>query len=116
VGKIKDRKITISLAADVAATVDMHVAEDPGQTNRSKIIEEALRVWETLHQYGDVQKVFEDAINLYKQEQERELYRSYYTDRSEEAKLEAAGWRQVGADSASLSNARLGNAKKSAKE
>lgn len=38
---------------------------------------------------GDLQKVLEEAM-------ERELYRSYYANLGEKAKLEAAGWRQIG--------------------
>jgi hypothetical protein len=100
-GKVKDRKITVSLAADLADSVDKYVEEHPRQTNRSKIFEEALRVWETLHQHGEVQKVLEEALSLYRKEQERELYRSYYAERSDEAKQEASGWRQIGEESAS---------------
>jgi hypothetical protein len=55
-GKRKDRKITVSLAADLADRVDEH-----------------------------------------EQDWERELYSSYYANLSEEAKFEAAGWRQIGA-------------------
>ncbi len=100
-GKVKDRKITISLAADLTEAVDKHVQEHPRQTNRSKIIEEALRAWETLHQHGDVAQVLEEAMTLYKKEQERELYRSYYAELSDQARHEAAGWRQIGEETAS---------------
>ena len=55
-------------------------------------------------------------MTLYKKEQERELYRSYYADRSEGAKLEAAGWRQIGEESASRQAARINTANQSAKE
>jgi hypothetical protein len=101
VSKVKDRKITVSLAADLAETVDKHVEKHPQETNRSKVVEQALRIWETLHQYGDVQKVLDEAMSLYKKEQERELYRSYYANLSPEARVEAAGWRQIGEETAS---------------
>ncbi len=95
-GKVKDRKITVSLAADLADAVDKHVRENPTETNRSKVVEEALRVWQTLSHQGDVQEIFEEAMALYKREHERELYRSFYSSLSEDAKNEAAGWRQIG--------------------
>lgn len=99
--KAKDRKITVSLAPDIAQSVDSYVHEHPDTTNRSKVIESALRWWEVLRQYGDAEKVFEDAMQLYKEHQEREVYRSYFANLSEEAKAEAAGWRQIGEETAS---------------
>jgi Arc/MetJ-type ribon-helix-helix transcriptional regulator len=99
--KVRDRKITVSLAADLADAVDKHVEEHPQETNRSKVIEEALRLWELLHQFGEVQTVLEEAMALYKKERERELYRSYYADLTEEARAEAQGWRQIGEETAS---------------
>jgi Arc/MetJ-type ribon-helix-helix transcriptional regulator len=99
--KVKDRKITVSLAADLAETVDKHVEQHPQETNRSKVIEEALRLWEILREHGEVQKVLAEAMSLYKKERERELYRSYYADLSQGAKAEAEGWRQVGEEAAS---------------
>jgi hypothetical protein len=58
--------------------------------NRSKIVEEALRVWQTLHQAGDVDKVLEEALRLFRKEQELKVYRSYYAALSNEVKFEAA--------------------------
>jgi hypothetical protein len=99
--KAKDRKITVSLAADIAQSVDKYVDEHPDATNRSKIVEAALRWWEVLRQYGDAETVFDEAIQLYKKQQERELYRSYYAGLSGEARAEEAGWREVGEETAS---------------
>ncbi|MBU6455341.1 MAG: ribbon-helix-helix protein, CopG family [Cyanobacteria bacterium REEB67] len=107
--KIKDRKITVSLAADLADVIDERVRHAAGNTNRSKIFEEALRAWESLHQHGEVSVVLERALVLYEQEQERELYRAYYADLGDAAKNEAAGWRQIGAESASINYQRLLN-------
>ena len=99
--KTKDRKITVSLATDLAQAVDSYVSEHADTTNRSKVIESALRLWEILRQYGDADAVLEDAIELYKKQREREIYRSYFADLSEEAKAEAAGWREIGEETAS---------------
>jgi metal-responsive CopG/Arc/MetJ family transcriptional regulator len=99
--KTKDRKITVSLASDLAQSVDNYVHAHPDTTNRSKVVESALRWWEVLRQYGDADKVFEDAMQLYKKQQEREAYRSYFANLSDEAKAEAAGWRQIGEETAS---------------
>jgi metal-responsive CopG/Arc/MetJ family transcriptional regulator len=99
--KTRDRKITVSLAADLAQSVDKYVDEHPDATNRSKIVEAALRWWEELRQYGDAGKVFDEALQLYKKKQERELYRSYYADLSDEAKAEESAWREVGEETAS---------------
>jgi len=99
--KIKDRKITVSLAADLAESVDTYVEQHSDTINRSKLVEMALGWWNVCRQYGDPGKVFEEAIEIYQKRQERELYRSYFAELSDEAKEEAAGWRQIGEETAS---------------
>jgi metal-responsive CopG/Arc/MetJ family transcriptional regulator len=91
----------VSLAEDLAQAVDNYVDEHPGSANRSKVIEAALRWWDTLRQYGDADDVFEEAIELYKKQKERESYRAYYADLTDAAKTEAAGWREIGEETAS---------------
>jgi metal-responsive CopG/Arc/MetJ family transcriptional regulator len=99
--KNNDRKITVSLAYDLAQSVDSYVCERSGTTNRSQVVESALRMWEVLRQYGDAETVLAEAIDLYKKQQEREAYRSYFADLSEESNAEAAAWRQIGEETAS---------------
>ena len=101
--KIKDRKITVSLAADLAQSVDDYVKKHADVTNRSKVIESALRWWVTLREYENADEVFEEAVRLYEKHRERELYRSYFATVSDEAKAEAAGWRQIGEETAARS-------------
>jgi metal-responsive CopG/Arc/MetJ family transcriptional regulator len=98
--KLKDRKITVSVREELAAAVDNYVQEQGNATNRSKVIDKAIELWNVLHQHGEPDEILEAALNLYRREQERELYRSYYANLSTEAKEEAAGWRQLGEDTA----------------
>ena len=85
--KARDRRFTVSVAADVAERLDYRVRTN-ANANRSALVEEALRVWETLAEYPDKQKTLNQALELYEKEQEREIYRSYYSELSESAKAE----------------------------
>ena len=96
--KTKDRKITASISSTLMDDVDDYVHTH--STNRSRVIEKGLLMFTTLQTMGDVDEVFEKALRLYQQEQERELYRAYYANLTDEAKAEAAAWRRVGEETA----------------
>ena len=97
--KARDRRFTVSVAADIAERLDYRVRTN-ANANRSALVEEALRVWETLAEYPDKQKTLNQALELYEKEQEREIYRSYYSELSESAKAEDDAWSELSAESA----------------
>jgi len=97
--KRPDRRITVSLAAELADTVDQYVGQTLG-TNRSEVVEQALRLWELLAQYPDRDKVLREALGLYEKQQERELYRAYYAELGEPARTEDRDWAELSQDSA----------------
>ena len=86
---IRDRRFTVSVAADVADKLDQYVSATEN-ANRSAVVEQALRLWETLAEYGDKFAVLQEAMALYHKQQERELYRSYYAELSQAARNEDA--------------------------
>jgi Arc/MetJ-type ribon-helix-helix transcriptional regulator len=97
--KIPDRRFTVSVAADLADKVDEYVGHTDN-ANRSAVVEEALRLWESLAQYPNKDEVLQEALNLYQKQQERELYRSYYAELSEAAKAEDNAWSELSQESA----------------
>ena len=97
--KTRDRRLTVSVAADVADRLDQYV-RDVGNGNRSEVVEQALRLWETLAEYQDKDKVLQEAISLYQKQQERELYRSYYAELGQAAKAEDTQWSELSRESA----------------
>jgi metal-responsive CopG/Arc/MetJ family transcriptional regulator len=97
--KIRDRRFTVSVAADVADRLDQYVSSTKN-VNRSEIVEQALRLWETLAEYSDKSTVLQEAVALFKKQQERELYRSYYAELSAAAKEEDRAWSELGQESA----------------
>ncbi len=97
--KIRDHRFTVSVAADVADRLDQYVSSTEN-VNRSEVVEQALRLWETFAEYGDKYTVLQEAMALYKKQQERELYRSYYAELSEAAKREDTDWTELSKKSA----------------
>ncbi|HEY9871746.1 MAG TPA: ribbon-helix-helix protein, CopG family [Candidatus Obscuribacterales bacterium] len=97
--KTRDRRITVSVAAELVDKVDEYVSKTQ-RTNRSEVFEQALRLWESLAQYPDKDRVLQEAMNLYEKQQERELYRAYYAELSEAARAEDRDWTELSQDSA----------------
>jgi hypothetical protein len=99
--KNRDRRLSICMAADLAAKLDERLAQIPN-TNRSQVVEQAVRIWlwDSLVPYANKEEVLATAMKLYEEQQERELYRAYYADLSETARAEIAGWTRVGEESA----------------
>lgn len=97
--KTRDRRFTVSVDADLADKLDEYVSKIP-DASRSGVVEQALRLWATLSEFPDKDKVLEEAIRLYEKQQERELYRSYYSELSEAAKAEDKDWSELSEQSA----------------
>jgi metal-responsive CopG/Arc/MetJ family transcriptional regulator len=97
--KIPDRRITVSVAAELANQVDQYVSTS-SRLNRSQVVEQALRVWEALAPYNYNDEVLQEALSLYEQKQERELYSAYYANVGESSEAEDKTWSQLSADSA----------------
>lgn len=98
--KTRDRRFTVSVAADLADRLDEYV-RSTGKHNRSEVVEEALRLWDSLSGLGgEKETVLQEAIALYQRQQERELYRSYYAELSDAAKNEDAAWSELSKESA----------------
>jgi Arc/MetJ-type ribon-helix-helix transcriptional regulator len=98
-GRTPDRRFSVCIDADVANKLDEQVAQRT-KANRSQAVEEALRLWESLSSYPDRQQVFQAAMKLYEEQQERELYRAYYAELGEQAQAEDAAWTQVAEETA----------------
>jgi Arc/MetJ-type ribon-helix-helix transcriptional regulator len=92
--KIRDRRFTVSVAADVADRLDEYVTQS-ANTNRSEVVEQALRLWDSLAEFRDNSAALHEAIKLYQKQQERELYKSYYANLSDAAKKEDASWSEL---------------------
>lgn len=89
--KTPDRRITVSIAADLADDVDSYVNKTE-RTNRSEVVEQALRLWERLSAYDDKEDVLKEALRLYEEQQERELYRAYYAGLTDEERADDSNW------------------------
>ncbi len=98
--RIPDRRFTVSVSAELADKLDEYVSHKEKVT-RSGVVEEALRLWESLAQYPDKDQVLKEAMHLYAQQQERELYRSYYAELSDAARAEDQEWTELSQESAS---------------
>jgi Arc/MetJ-type ribon-helix-helix transcriptional regulator len=98
-GKTRDRRFTVSVAADVANRLDEYVTQTVN-TNRSEVVEQALRLWDSLAEFRDNSAALQEAIKLYQKQQERELYRSYYANLSDGAKKEDASWSELSKETA----------------
>lgn len=99
--KNPDRRISVCLDPIIAEKLDNHVAHTPN-TNRSQEVERAVSAWfsESLARYTDKEQVLQEALKLYEERQERELYRAYYAELSEKTRGEMAAWTQVSEDTA----------------
>lgn len=97
--KIPDRRFTVSVAADLADKIDEYVS-NTDNANRSEVVEQALRLWESLAKYPDKDQVLQEAMSLYEKQQERELYRAYYAELSKRAQAEDAAWSELSKESA----------------
>src|SRR5271154_3945215 len=98
--KYPDKRFTVSIAAEVAEAVDGYVAT-AGNTNRSVVVEQALELWNRLAKYPNKHEVLETALRLYEEQQEMELYRSYYASLSPQARAEDASWTKLSEQQAS---------------
>jgi Arc/MetJ-type ribon-helix-helix transcriptional regulator len=98
VAKIRDRRFTVSVAADVANRLDEYVSQTEN-TNRSEVVEQALRLWDSLAEFRNNFGALQEALKLYQKQQERELYRSYYANLSDAAKKEDASWSELSKES-----------------
>jgi hypothetical protein len=97
--KIRTRRFTVSVAADIADRLDEYISS-VGSLNRSEIVEQALRLWETLAEYSDKDRVLREAICLYQKENQREFYKSYYAGLGDSARAEDKGWLELSNQSA----------------
>jgi metal-responsive CopG/Arc/MetJ family transcriptional regulator len=99
--KNRDRRISVSLDAKIAQKLDDHVAHTP-DTNRSQEVERAVNAWfsDSLAHYTDKEQVLQEAMKLYEEQQERELYRAYYAELSDEMRSELAAWTEASEETA----------------
>jgi Arc/MetJ-type ribon-helix-helix transcriptional regulator len=97
--KTRDRRFTVSVAADVANRLDEYVSQTEN-ANRSEVVEQALRLWEALAEFRDNSAALQEAIKLYQRQQELELYRSYYANLNDAAKKEDASWSELSKEAA----------------
>ena len=97
--KNRDKRFTVSVAAEVAEKLDAYVKENEN-LNRSVVVEHALRLWVRLGDRCKDETQLEEALKLYERVQERELYRTYYANLSKKAKEEDSDWAQLSRKSA----------------
>jgi metal-responsive CopG/Arc/MetJ family transcriptional regulator len=99
--KNPDKRFSISIDPEVAKVLDEHVAHTP-DTNRSQVVEQAVKIWlsESLSGYTDKEQVLQAAMKLYEEQQEQELYRAYYAELSDKSRSEIAAWTKGSEDSA----------------
>jgi hypothetical protein len=97
--KNRDKRFTVSVAAEVAEKLDAYVRENEN-LNRSVVVEHALRLWVRLGDRCKDEAQLEEALRLYEKVQERELYRAYYANLSNKAKQEDSDWAQLSQQSA----------------
>ncbi len=97
--KTRDRRFTVSVAEDVANKLDEYVRQTEN-ANRSEVVEQALRLWDSLAEFRDNYGALQEAIQLYQKQQERELYRSYYSELGDAAQKEDSAWSELSKESA----------------
>ncbi len=91
--KNPDKRFSVCIDPTVAKVLDEHVAHT-SDTNRSQVVEQAVRVWlsELLSAYTNKEQVLQAAMKLYEEQQEQELYRAYYSELSDRSRSEIAAW------------------------
>lgn len=97
--KTRNRRFTVSVAEDVANKVDEYICQAKN-TNRSEVVEQALRLWDRLAEFRGRESELEEALRLYQKQQERELYRAYYAELTDAARKEDADWSGLSKESA----------------
>jgi metal-responsive CopG/Arc/MetJ family transcriptional regulator len=99
--KNPDRRISVCIDPEVAKNLDEHVSHT-ANTNRSQVVEQAVKVWlsGSLSQYTDKERVFREAMKLYEEQQERELYKAYYAELNDQSRSETAVWTKASEETA----------------
>jgi Arc/MetJ-type ribon-helix-helix transcriptional regulator len=99
--KNPERRISVCIDPEVAKALDDHVAHT-ANTNRSHVVEQSLRVWlsRSLARYTDKEQVLQEAMKLYEEHQERELYKAYYAELNDQSRAGTAVWTQSAEETA----------------